>query len=267
MVYFSAAVRTVCQWPADLLTADPAYLIISSWFADSKHVKCRFPCHGNDVRPSSRSASASCVFVLFVPSQSVCKLCMHYPDYPLAPESPGFHNMEMRTTGLANSPSPPRRPVCVARPPASCHHAARQRTTPPWAGWRSPSCCCSAPWCPSLWFSRAWRSILKRYQSGGGSLIGPRRWDPFREKYDNVISACIHVCSSQQCARGNLQKPLQSKMVLNWWILRTHIFIPYHEVVSNIYFATQNHSTKIETLAQLPSCLINKLLNWIVICK
>lgn len=24
-----------------------------------------------------------------------------------------------------------RRRVCAARPPASCHHAARQRTTPP----------------------------------------------------------------------------------------------------------------------------------------
>lgn len=34
------------------------------------------------------------LFVLFVPSHSLCKLCMHYPDYP-APQSPvpEFHNI------------------------------------------------------------------------------------------------------------------------------------------------------------------------------
>lgn len=34
----------------------------------------------------------SLLFVLFVPSHSVCKLCMHYPDYP-SPQRPEFHNI------------------------------------------------------------------------------------------------------------------------------------------------------------------------------
>lgn len=56
-----------------------------------------------------------------------------------------------------------RRHVCAARPPASCHRAALQPTTPPWAGWPSPSFCCWGLWSLSLWFSQAWRRTLKRY--------------------------------------------------------------------------------------------------------
>lgn len=86
--FFSAA-------SAQFTISDPAHLIIWSAFADNKQIKWIFPCNSSSVCLFVGPSVLPLVFVLFVPSQRVCKLCMHPPDYPLAPQSPHLDTMEI----------------------------------------------------------------------------------------------------------------------------------------------------------------------------
>lgn len=102
--------------------------------------------------PDSRHSAICYVYFFFIfyfsPSHSDFKPCVHYPDYPHAPELHKIYLYEFPANSVPRLFS--RRRVCAARLPASCRHAALRRTTPPSPAWLSPSCCCLGLWSLSL---------------------------------------------------------------------------------------------------------------------